>query len=140
MVDAPSFSQPYLCIQLPLQSPPTICSSTSVNFHLATLLVHKIILIIPTNTPFLYTSAVLHLLISACKHPSNLHQKYFSYVNHLANSGCVKGQGGLGSFVRIDAVYTLPSSSKYGQRLQGSQSLIPYCSGSKNWFVPGSSL
>ena len=34
MVGAPSFSQPHLWIQTPLQSPPKICSSTSVSFHI----------------------------------------------------------------------------------------------------------
>ena len=59
------------------------------------LLVHKIILAIPTNTPFLYTSTVfsLYLPIFPHDHPSNPHQKYFSYLNHLVNSSCVKGQG-----------------------------------------------
>ena len=53
MVDASSFSQPYLCIQTPLQYPPKITSSTSVSFHISIppLLVYKIILINPTNTP-----------------------------------------------------------------------------------------
>ena len=42
----------------------------SVNFHLpiATLLVHKIILAIPTNTSFLYNSVIFCLLF--CIHPS----------------------------------------------------------------------
>ena len=62
-VDAPSFSQPYLCLQSPLQSPPKIHSSTSDNFQLPNppLLVCKIILTIPTKTPFLYTSATFHI-------------------------------------------------------------------------------
>ena len=54
MVCALSFPQPYLCIQPPLQSPPKIRYPTSVNFNflILPLLVHKIILIIPTNTHF----------------------------------------------------------------------------------------
>ena len=58
MVGAPSFPEPHLCIQPLLQPLPKIRSSTSVNFHLPIplLLVHKIILTIPTNTTFLYTS------------------------------------------------------------------------------------
>ena len=57
MVDVPSFSQPYLCIQRLLQSPPKILFSPSVNFYLPILpyLVHKIILTILTNTLFLST-------------------------------------------------------------------------------------
>ena len=64
MVGAPSFSQPYLCIYPPLQSPPKIRSSTSVNFHLPIppLLLNKIILTIPTSTPFLCTSAIFSSL------------------------------------------------------------------------------
>ena len=78
MIGAYSFSQPHLCIQPPLKSLPKIRFSTSVNFSLPIppLLVHKIILTIPTNTPFLYTSVILHLLISAYNLPNNLHQKY----------------------------------------------------------------
>ena len=51
MVGAPSFSQPFLCIQPPLQIPPKIHSSTSVNFHLSipSLLFNKTILTIPSN-------------------------------------------------------------------------------------------
>ena len=95
MVCAPSLSQPYLCIQPPLQSPPRIRSSISVNFCLPipSLLVDKIILTVPSNTPFLYTSAILHLSIFAYNHPNNLHQKCFPYFSHLANSGCMKGPG-----------------------------------------------
>ena len=55
VVSAPSFSEPYLFKQPPLQSPPKIRSSL-VNFHLPTLplLIHKFILTILTNTSFLY--------------------------------------------------------------------------------------
>ena len=44
----------------PLQSPPKIISSISVNFPLPTspLFVHKIILAIQTNTPFYYSTTV----------------------------------------------------------------------------------
>ena len=62
---------------------------TSVNFHLPTppLLVQKIILKIPTNIPFRYSSANFHVPLFAYSHPNNLHQKYFPYLNHLANLG-----------------------------------------------------
>ena len=42
MVGAPSFSQFFLCMQPPLQSPPKIRSSPSVNFQLPILLLLKI--------------------------------------------------------------------------------------------------
>ena len=60
MLEAPSFSEPYLRKQLPLHSPPKIRSSTLVNFHhpILPLLVHRFILAIPTNTSFLYTSTI----------------------------------------------------------------------------------
>ena len=94
MVDDPSFSQPYLWIQQPLQSKTKIVFSTSVKYHLPflPLLLKKIILTIHTNTPFLYTAAFFHLSIFAYNHPTNLHQKCFPYLSHLANSGCAKGQ------------------------------------------------
>ena len=63
MIGAPSFLQPYLCIQLPLKSPQNIRSSTLVYFHLpiTPLFVHKIIFTTPTSTPFLYTSSISYL-------------------------------------------------------------------------------
>ena len=53
IIDAPSLSQPYLCIQLPLQSPRKFRSSTLVTFHLPIppLFVHKIIFTTPTTLP-----------------------------------------------------------------------------------------
>ena len=74
IVGAPSFSQPYWCIQPPLQSPPKVRSSTLVSFDLpiSPLLAHKIILTTPTNTHFLYTSAISHLPIIAYSHPNIL--------------------------------------------------------------------
>ena len=104
MIDAPAFSQPYLCIQLPLQSPQKIWSSTLVNFHLpiSLLFVHKIIFTAPNSTLFLHTSSIPYLLIFGYSHPNNLDQKHFPYLNHLPNSGCLKGT--LGSLVRNDTV------------------------------------
>ena len=94
MVDDPSFSQPYLWIQQPLQSKTKIVFSTSVKYHLPflPLLLKKIILTIHTNTPFLYTAVFFHLSIFAYNHPTSLYQKCFPYLSHLANSGCAKGQ------------------------------------------------
>ena len=68
----PSFSQPYFCIQQPLQSSPKILSSTSVNFRLPIPPLHfnKITLTIPNNTPFLYAAATFHLPIFAYNHLS----------------------------------------------------------------------
>ena len=78
-----------------LQSPPKIRSSTSAKFHLPIplLIVHKIVLSIPTNSSFLCTSAIFHLPIFVYYHPNNLHPKYFPHLSHLANSGSVKGSG-----------------------------------------------
>ena len=72
--------------------------STSVNVDLpiSALPVHKIILTIPTNTSFLYTSAIFHFPIFAYNHPNSLHRKHFPYLSHLANSGCIKGPGSIG--------------------------------------------
>ena len=99
MVSAPSFSQPCLYIQPPLQSQPKIWSSTSANFHLPilALLFNKIILTIPTNTLYLYTSALFHLPIFTYKHPSNQHQKYFPYFSYLVCSDSVKGPRSYGA-------------------------------------------
>ena len=72
MVGAPSFSQPYLCIQPLLQSPEKICSSISVNFHLPihALLFDKFILTIPANTPCLNNSAFFTSVILSTNIPA----------------------------------------------------------------------
>ena len=83
----------YLCIQPPLQSPPEICSCFNFQLTILILLVQNIIFTIPAKAPFLYTSAIFHLAIFAYNHLNNLHPKYFFYLIHLDNSGCVKGPG-----------------------------------------------
>ena len=79
MVVAPLFSEPHLCKQPPVHSPPKIRSSTSANFHLPIppLLVHKFILTIPTKTSFLYTSPIFDFPVFASYHLNILHQIYF---------------------------------------------------------------
>ena len=95
MVGAPSFSQPILWIQPTLQSyqetvPFLQSIFTSLN---SPLLAYKIILTIPTNTLFLYNSAMFHLPPFAYNHPNNPHKKYFPCLKYFGNSGCVKGPG-----------------------------------------------
>ena len=79
MVSAPSFSQPFLYIQPMLLSPAKNNSSNSVSFKvpITPLDIHKIILAIATNTPFLCTSAIFYLLLFVYNHPNNLHQNIF---------------------------------------------------------------
>ena len=62
MIAASSLTPSYFCIQPPLKLPSKIPSSTSDNFHfpIPPLLVRKIILTIPTKTPFFYTLATFH--------------------------------------------------------------------------------
>ena len=64
------------------------------------MLVHKIILKIPKNTPFFYTSAFFYLPIFVYSDPYSLHQNYFPYLSHLANSSCIKGS--MSNPVKID--------------------------------------
>ena len=65
MVGDLSFSEPYLCIESALQSPPKICPPTLSSFQLPIppLLVHKITLTIGINTAFLYTSGIFPIPI-----------------------------------------------------------------------------
>ena len=109
IIGVSSFSQPYLWIQLPLQSPPKTFSSTLVNFHfpIPPLLVHKIILTTPTNTLFLYTSANSHLPIIAYNHPNNLHQKN-SLPQPFSQFRLRQGNRVLGSLVRTCTVLVFP--------------------------------
>ena len=85
MVGTLSFSQPILWMQPTLQSLPRNSSSSSFNFHFpfSPLLAHKIILTIPTNTPFLNNSAVFHLRLFACNHPNKLNKYIFPTSNIL---------------------------------------------------------
>ena len=48
---------------------------------------NKIIRTISTNAPFLYTAAIFCFPIFAYNHPSNLDQKYFLHISHIASSG-----------------------------------------------------
>ena len=134
MVSYPSFSQPSLWMQPPLQSPPKTPSSTLVNFHLPIppLLFSKITLTTATNTSFIYAAAIFHLPIFAYNDPSNLHQKYFPNLSNLANSHCVKGQKSYG-------VSISPLFLKVWTVITGL-TLTPSCSGSKNWCIARSSL
>ena len=91
-VGAPSFSEPYLCKQPPLHSPPKIRSSTSANFHLLSppLLVHKFILTIPLTLPFSIPHQSLTFLLLRTTIPT-IYTKNVFPLSYLANSGYVKG-------------------------------------------------
>ena len=140
MVGAPSFSQPILLIQLTLQSLPRNSSSSSVTFHfcISTLLVPKIILTIPTNTSFLYNSAIFHLPLFAYNNSNNIRQKYFPYLKQFANSGCIKVTGSQGVLwgLTLFNLSLLPQSVESDSRAH-SKSLILYCSDSKNLYIAG---
>ena len=105
MVDTPSFSQFNLCIQPTVQFPPKICLSTPVNFHLSItpLLVHKVILTIPTNNPFLYTLAFLTSLFLSVIVPT-ICTKNVSLPQPFSQFRLREGNRELGSLVRIDTV------------------------------------
>ena len=132
MLGAPSFSQPILWIQPTLQSLQRN-SSSSVNFHfpISPLLVHKIILTIPTNTPFLYNSVIFHHPFFAYNYPNNPHQKYFTYLKQFSNSGCVKVQRNYGVLWGL-TLFNLSLQSIDGDKRTHSQSLILSRSNSKN--------
>ena len=99
----------------------TICIkkdfSFLVNFHLpvSPLLVHKIIFTIPTNILPLYILTIFYLSLFAYKHPNNLHEKYFPYLNHFGNSGCLKGPGSEAVLWGLAMFQYPPCSLKYGQ-------------------------
>ena len=127
-----------------LKSPLKVCSSTSVDFYLPTpsLIVHKIILTISNDTPFLYTFKIFHFPIFAYNHPNNLHQKYFPCLSHLANSGCVTGPGSYGVLrghtVLISFFFLKTWTVIAGFTITLSLSL--YRSGLENCSIAGSSL
>ena len=121
-----------------------VCSSTSVDFYLPIppLLVHKIILTISNNTLFLCTFEIFHFPIFAYNHPNSLHQKYFPYLSHLANSGCVTGPGSYGvlwGHTVLICLFLLKAWTVItGVTITLSLSL--YCSGLENCSIAGSSL
>ena len=86
------------------------CSSTLVNFHLLIppLSVHKIILTLPTNTPFLYTWAIFPLLNFGYYHPNNLSLKIFLLPQQFSQFRLRQGTWELGSLVRTDTVLISP--------------------------------
>ena len=114
MVCTPSYSELYLCIQPSLQSPSITLSYTSVNFHvpILPLLVQKIILTIPTNTP--HTSANFQLRIFLLPYNHSSQQSF-------ANSGRINGPGSKVVLWGLTLFWSLPCSSKFGQWQQGSQ-------------------
>ena len=114
-----------------LQSLPRNSSSSSVNFHffISPLLVYKIILTTPTNTLFLYNSAMFHLPPFAYNHPNNLHQKFRQFR-------LCQGTRELGSIVRTDTVLIPPFFLKLWT-VRAVISLISYRSDSLNWFIAG---
>ena len=88
-----SFSPPFLFLQAPLHSPPTIPSSTSAIFPSIPF---------PTclqNHPYnphqhslnLYTSAIFRLLVLHKAIPTNPMKNLFPYLCHSVNSNCEKG-------------------------------------------------
>ena len=99
-----SFSQPCWCIQPPLQFPPKICSSTTVNFHLpiSPLRFNRIILTIPTNMPHLYTSSIFHLPIFTLFKQST--SKIFSITQLFSQFRLPRGIKDLWIFVKNETV------------------------------------
>ena len=127
MVGTSSFSQPYLCMQSLLRSPPQIQCSTSVNFHLPIppLFVHKIILTIPTNTHFLSTSSIFHLPIFAYNIPT-IYTKTFFFPQSLIQFRLHQATTELVILVRNDTVLIslLPQSMDNDNRAHNHWSLI----------------
>ena len=121
MVGNPSLSQTYLSIQLPFQSTPKICSSTSVNFyvHISLLFVHKIILKIPTNTLLPYTSAIFHLPIFCAQPSQQSTPKIFSLPQLFSQFRLHKRIKGLGSLLRTGTVLISPFFLKIWKLITG---------------------
>ena len=114
------FNNPTCACKSTLQSPPKIHPFTSVNFHLPIppLLVHKIVITIPTNNSFPYTSVISHLPLFGYNHCNNLHQKYLptptiqtiqaaSRYQVARQLGSIAGSLA-GSLVRTDTVLLSP--------------------------------
>ena len=90
----------YIQIIIPYGSNTLPLSQFSHPFSL--FLVHKIIPTIPTNTLFLYNSAIFHLPLFVYNHPNNLHQKYYPYLKTFCEFSLRQGTRELGSIVMTD--------------------------------------
>ena len=119
MVGAPSFSQPYLCIQPPLQSPTKILSSISVNFHLyfLHLFFNKIILTIHTNASFPYTAAVFSTSYFCVQPSQQCTSKMFSLPQPFSQLRLRQRIKEVWSFVRILNLSLLPQSIDRNNRV-----------------------
>ena len=76
------------------------------------LLFNKIILKIPTNTPFLHTSSIFHLPIFVYNHLNNLHTNFFSLPQQFIQFKSRQGARKFGSLVRTNTVLISPSFLK----------------------------
>ena len=142
MISATSFSQSILWIEPTLQALPRNSSSSSVNFSfpISLLLVQKIILTIPTNTPFIYitqqffTSLFLHTTIAT------IYTKNISpTLNIPYQLRLLQGSRGVMEYCENWHCFNLsllPQSMDSDSRAH-SQSLILYRSNSKNWYIAG---
>ena len=99
-----------MCIQASLPPSPNIRSSTLVNFHfpIQPLLIHEIILTIPTNTPFFYTSAIFYLSTSCVQPSQRSTPKIFSLPHPFNQFRLHQRTRELGSLMRTDTVSVSP--------------------------------
>ena len=141
MGSSPLLSQHYLCIQPPLQSPPKIHFSTSLNFYLPIplLLIPKIILAIPTKTHFLYTQQFFTSLLLRTTIPT-IYTKILSLPYPFSQFRLREGTRKLGSLMRTDTVLISISFLKVCTVITGLTTTDPYRPGSENWCIAGSSL
>ena len=127
MVGTSSFSQPYLCMQSLLRSPPQIQCSTSVNFHLPIppLFVHKIIITIPLTL----TSSLPHQFFTSLFLRTTSQQstpKTFFFPQSLTQFRLHQATRELVILVRNDTVLIslLPQSVDNDNRAHNHWSLI----------------
>ena len=108
-------------MQPPLQSPPKICSFILVNLHLPIppLLVHKIILTIPTNSPF-KPRQFFTFSFFTYNHSNNLHQKHFPHLSKafIPFKLCQRTRK-LGSLVKNDLILISPFFLKVWTMITG---------------------
>ena len=137
-----SFTCAYNHLHQPLEFLPEILSSTSVNLQLLIFLlrVQKIILTIPTNTPFLYTSGIFHVPFLRTTIPTIYAKNVISTSAIWPVQAASRDQWAKES---CEIGYYLTSHFFLKQWVVitgGTQTLIPYPSGLIDWCISGSSL
>ena len=146
MLGAPSFSQPYIYLYN-LHTPTTSTKNSFLYFSqfplflpISPLFVDKIILAIPTNTPFYYSTTVFHFPAFYIQSSQKSTPKTFSLPQALVQFRLSQRTRELGSLVRTDTVLISPFFLKAWKTITGLTIADSLSLRLKKWYIESSSL